>query len=323
LGLARDLLHDLVEDCFMAVTYQDYYQTLGVERSASADQIKSAYRKLARQCHPDINKADDAGEKFAQINEAYEVLSDPEKRKKYDHLGADWKAGQDFRPPPGSGSQGFNSRGGGFRMQPGNEGVSDFFESLFGSMGGRHAHGFGGNSPQSQRGADQETQVTLSLEEAYHGTTRTLQLASADGKTRSFDLKVPQGIATGQVIRLKGQGSPGTPPGDLLLRVQIASHPRLTRDGQNLTLEVSVTPADAALGTKLKVPTLEGDMTLTLPPGTSSGSRLRLGKKGMPHSKDEPGDLFVKIKIIVPKTLTDKQRDLYQALRDSQETDDS
>ncbi len=304
----------------MAVKYQDYYKTLGVERSASADQIKSAYRKLARQYHPDVNKADDAQEKFAQINEAYEVLSDPDKREKYDQLGADWKAGQEFRPPPGAGGfEGFDFNGGSFRMHPGGAsgaGMSDFFEALFGAMGGRHAHGFDEAPHRSRAGADQEAALTVTLEDAYHGGTRHLSLTGGDGQTRSFDVKIPKGVTSGKTIRLKGQGGPGTPPGDLLLRVQIAPHPTFQLNGKDLTVDVPISPADAALGVKVDAPTLDGPVTLTVPPGASSGSRLRLGGKGMPDPRGQPGDLYARIKINIPKSLTDPERELYEKLRE-------
>jgi len=306
----------------MPVRFEDYYKTLGVARDATAEQIKRAYRNLARQWHPDRNKSDDAEKKFAQIGEAYEVLSDPEKREKYDRLGSNWKAGQEFRPPPGYG--GFDPSGGGggggFTFE-GSQ-FSDFFESLFGrgAGGGRGGgvdlndlfaqagRGGGGRAGGRRVAAEQEHELTVSLHEAFHGTTRSLSLQGPGG-AKTIDVKIPAGSTNGTKIRLKEHG--------LMLRVNVADDPRFTLDGRNLTTTVDLTPADAALGGKVEVPTMTGPVTMTVPPGTSSGARLRLKGKGLPSpgKQGQPGDLFARTRIVVPKSLSDEQRELYEKLR--------
>lgn len=293
----------------MAVTFEDYYKTLGVARDAGLDQIKKAYRTLARELHPDRNKADDAAEKFSKVSEAYDVLSDPEKRKKYDQLGANWKAGQEFRPPPGF--EGFDfgggsGRGGGFHS--GGD-FSDFFRQMFGQGGGRGgAGGFedlfggGGGGTRTQAPREQEAEITVSLHEAYHGSTRQLSLSGPGGE-KKIDVKIPARLKPGSKIRLKGE--------HLLLKVNVAPDPRFKLDGTNLTSDLKVSPATAALGGKADVATLDGTVTMTIPPGTSSGARLRVRDKGL---KD--GDLLVRVQIAVPKTLSDEQRELYEKLRE-------
>lgn len=296
----------------MAVTFEDYYKTLGVARDASLDQIKKAYRKLARELHPDRNKADDAAEKFSKVSEAYDVLSDSEKRKKYDQLGANWKAGQEFRPPPGF--EGFDfgggsSRGGGFHS--GGD-FSDFFRQMFGQGGGRGgAGGFedlfggGGGGTRTQAPREQEAEITVSLHEAYHGSTRQVTLTGPSGE-KKIDVKIPPRLKPGSKVRLKGE--------HLLLKINVAPDPRFKVDGTNLTSELKVSPATAALGGKADVATLDGTVTMTIPPGTSSGARLRVRDKGL---KD--GDLLVRVQIAVPKTLSDEQRELYEKLRELDE----
>lgn len=296
----------------MAVTFEDYYKTLGVARDASLDQIKKAYRKLARELHPDRNKADDAAEKFSKVSEAYDVLSDSEKRKKYDQLGANWKAGQEFRPPPGF--EGFDfgggsSRGGGFHS--GGD-FSDFFRQMFGQGGGRGgAGGFedlfggGGGGTRTQAPREQEAEITVSLHEAYHGSTRQVTLTGPSGE-KKIDVKIPPRLKPGSKVRLKGE--------HLLLKINVAPDPRFKVDGTNLTSELKVSPATAALGGKADVARLDGTVTMTIPPGTSSGARLRVRDKGL---KD--GDLLVRVQIAVPKTLSDEQRELYEKLRELDE----
>lgn len=314
----------------MAVKFEDYYQTLGVSRNASGDEIKRAYRKLAQQWHPDRNKAAEATEKFARINEAYEVLSDPEKRRKYDLLGENYKAGQEFRPPPGfegfdfSGARRGQARpGGGFTFE-GSGGFSDFFEALFGDHGVFGAAGGRGgrsvNIEELLRGrggfqaggaatqAEQEAQITVSLDEAYRGTTRRLEVQSPQG-SKSIDVKIPAGTRPGQKIRLRGEG--------IVLKVHIAPHPQYTVDHADLTTDVRVSPSEAALGAKVDVATFDGVVTMTIPPGTSSGARLRIRGKGLKRKDGERGDLFVRVMIAVPKTLTDEQRRLFEQLRDT------
>ena len=312
----------------MPVQFEDYYKTLGVARDAAADEVKRAYRKLAQTWHPDRNNEPEAAERFSKINEAYEVLKDPEKRKKYDELGADWKAGQEFRPPPGYGSGGggfggFRHRGGGaggqaFEFEGGD--FSDFFREVFGrhasaghgrrgataggTPGGGYEDLFGGGG-FAQEPPEQQAEITVSLHEAYHGTTRQLGLQTPTG-TKTLDVKIPAGIKPGGKVRLKGE--------HLVLKVNVADDPRFERggaSGNDLTVDVPVTPATAALGGKADVPTLDGDITLNIPPGTSSGQRLRVRGKGLAD-----GDMFARVKITVPKEPTDEQRALYEQLRD-------
>ena len=310
----------------MAVKFQDYYQTLGLKRDAAADEIKRAYRKLAQQYHPDRNKEADAAEKFSQIGEAYEVLKDPEKRKLYDRYGQNYKAGQDFRPPPGfegfggggGRGRGAGGRAGGFAFE--GQDMSDFFRQMFGGGGGGgfgdaaggnpfgHGHGGGGRATAPPR--EQEAQITVSLHEAYHGSTRQLHLTDPDsptGGTKKIDVKIPAGVKPGSKVRLKGE--------HLLLKINVAPDPRFHVEGTQLTTDLTLTPAQAALGTKADVTTLDGTVTLTIPPGTSSGRRLRLAGKGLGPAKDR-GDLLARVQIAVPKTLTDSQRQLYQQLRE-------
>ncbi|MEM6552919.1 MAG: DnaJ C-terminal domain-containing protein [Planctomycetota bacterium] len=298
--------------------FEDYYKTLGVPRSASADQIKAAHRKLARKYHPDVSKEPDAQERFSRISEAYEVLSDPEKRKKYDALGENWKAGQEFRPPPGFGGGGARSgrTAGG---TGGAGGFSSFFEQLFGGAGRGGAASmsfedlFGGPPPGRATAAappPQTHDLTISLHEAIHGSSRELSLASPDGSTETLDIKIPAGTTTGTKIRLGKH--------NLLLKLSIAPDPRFTLSGRDLTTTVDLTPAQAALGTRLDIPTPAGPVTLTIPPGSPSGTKLRLRDKGIPNPKGNGsggGHLFAQTRIVPPKDLTDEQRSLYEQLQ--------
>jgi curved DNA-binding protein len=311
----------------MAVTFQDYYETLGVGRNATQDEIRRAYRKAARKYHPDVNKAKDAEEKFKQANEAYEVLKDPEKRKLYDQLGADWKAGQEFRPPPGWENVHFE-----FRGSPGAEnfdlggGFSDFFEMLFGGRGGGRRAGGGATSGRqaswSMPGQDLEAAITIRLEDSYHGAAKTITLQGHEvddrGKvqpvTRTYEVRIPAGVTDGSRIRLAGKGSPGIgggPPGDLYLKIHLEPHPRFRVNGHDLQAEVPVTPWEAALGSTVEVPIMEGTAHLKIPPGTQSGQKLRLRGKGLPMRDGRRGDLFAVVKIVVPKTLSDRERELF------------
>ncbi len=308
----------------MSLKFHDYYETLGVARTASQDEIQRAYRKLAKQHHPDTNKAPDAEKKIKEINEAYEVLKDPEKREQYDQLGANYKNGQEFRPPPGFDSRGgfggpgpgSGNSGGGFRMEGGD--FSDFFETFF----GRSKKGFGGGKQQARPapGEDVEAQLSISVEDAYHGSQREVALQTSDGQRKTLTVKVPPGAGNGAVIRLAGQGHPGSlggSAGDLLLKVRIAPHPRFEVDGQNLTCDVKIAPWEAALGAKVDLPLFGDTVTLTVPPGAQSGQKLRLRGKGLPAKTKtgEGGDLFVRIMIAVPKSLTDEERDLFEKLK--------
>lgn len=317
----------------MAVKFQDYYELLGVKRDASQDEIQRAYRKLARQYHPDLNKEKSAEAKFKAIGEAYEVLKEPEKRKKYDQLGADWKNGQDFTPPPEWDNYQF--RTGGQQGRPGAQGhpgdFSDFFEAFFGGgmNGGPGMGGMGGGRRQARPrpGQTHEATITIPLTDAYHGGSRSVSLdvnePQPDGtqkrSTKTYDVKIPKGATHGTAIRLSGQGGPGLaggPAGDLILRLNLAAHPQFKVDGHNLTAELPLTAWEAALGTKVDFQTLDGSVTLTIPAGAQSGQKLRLRDKGLPKRDKTLGDLIVQLKIVVPKTLDDDEKKLYEQLRD-------
>ena len=313
----------------MAVQFRDYYETLGVSKTASDEEIKSAFRKLARKHHPDVAKDKaTAEEKFKQINEAYEVLSDPQKRQKYDQLGADWnQPGGGFQPPPGwrpqpGGGRGANPFGdGGVEFEFGGTGFSDFFEAFFG--GGRSQTGFGGAGFERQgtaaaRGSDVEADIMVTLEEALHGSKRTVSLRrSSASKVETYQVRIPRGVHEGQRIRLAGQGEAGArggKSGDLFLRVRIARHPDFTVEGSDLVHEVDLAPWQAALGTELQVPTLEGAVRLKIPAGTQVGQRFRLRERGLPTASGSRGDLYVLANIRVPKKLTDREREIWQQL---------
>lgn len=314
----------------MAVTYQDYYDILGVSRDASQDQLKKAYRRLARQYHPDVNKETGGTDKFKKLSEAYEVLKDPEKRRQYDMLGADWQAGQDFTPPPGWENMHYEFRtepGGAGGFDPGaSGGFSDFFETLFGE-------GFGsGTGPQraarqtrSFRGQDHEAELTVSLEDVYHGVTRQVTLETFEPgpggqlqrSARTYQVKIPPGVIDGNRIRLAGQGGPGIgggPTGDLYIRLGIAPHPRFTVDGQDLSTTVPITPWEAVLGAKIEVQTLDGTVRMTVPAGTRPGKRLRLRGKGLRKTQTERGDLYVEVQMEIPDTPTDEEQRLFEEL---------
>jgi curved DNA-binding protein len=316
----------------MAVKFQDYYETLGVARDAKPEEIQRAYRKLARKFHPDVNKAADATERFKRINEAYEVLKDPEKRKRYDALGANWKEGQEFTPPPG-----FDGMRWEFRGAPGEAGgfgdFSAFFESLFGGRGGaggfagfdgEHAFGRGGaRRARPQAGAAHEAVITISVDDAYRGATKSIKLQSdagaGDGEPRAttYEVKIPPGTTEGSTIRLQGQGGHGRgggPRGDLYLRVQLAPDPRFEVAEHDLHAILPITPSEAALGAKVPTPTLDGEARVTVPAGTASGRKLRLRGMGLPRRDGTRGDLIVELQIRVPSELTTRERELYEEL---------
>lgn len=333
----------------MPVKFQDYYDTLGVSRTATAEQIRKAYRTLARKFHPDVNKEKGAEDKFKQITEAYEVLKDEEKRRLYDQLGANWKAGQDFRPPPGFSGGGFNSRGGGARagFGGGAGGFSDFFEALFGQMGGdpmgggarggRRTVRFGGGAPggfgtgaygggfpgggfdgagfggyEAEPGAfagDDATEIEVPLRLVVEGGTAHVQIAGAGGN-RSYDITIPRGIGQGKRIRLAGQGVGGT---DLYLRVKYVDDDAYGLDDGELVATVRITPWEAMLGAKVPVTTPDGKLQITVPPGSSSGRRLRLRGQGLTVEGGK-GDLLVRLMIAVPEKLTAAEEALVKQL---------
>jgi curved DNA-binding protein len=302
--------------------YKDYYQVMGVARDASQDEIKRSYRKLARKFHPDVSKEKDAEEKFKELQEAHEVLKDPEKRAAYDQLGADWRQGQDFRPPPDWGKGFEHSRGSG-GAAPGE--FSDFFSELFGQRSpfggargaGRASRGF------SAAGQDHVARVEVDLEDAYRGGTRTIELRSpemtADGhvvvKPRALRVSIPAGVTDGQQIRLAGQGSPGIgggPAGDLFLEVMIRPHRLFKAEGRDVTLTLPVAPWEAALGETVAVPTLGGSVDMKLPSGARAGQKLRLRGRGLPGQP--PGDQFVLLKIVLPPD-SPRSRQLFEQMQ--------
>ena len=295
--------------------YKDYYKALGVSKTATQKEIQAAYRKLARKMHPDVNKKPDAEESFKAINEAYEVLKDPEKRQRYDALGANWREGQSYSPPPGWENVQFD-------FGEGAGSFSDFFQDLF----GRRAAGNRTRAERPEwamRGSDQETDIELTLEEAYHGATKTLRLQQLEPegsnwvpKIKELNVHIPAGVSEGKRIRLAGQGGPGSggPNGDLYLRVHILPHSIFTLNGADLENEILISPWEAALGTRVEMATMTGPVTLTIPPGVQSGQKLRLRGKGMPASKGWFGDLYAVIKIAVPKQLSERERELFEEL---------
>jgi curved DNA-binding protein len=332
----------------MPVEFKDYYKVLGVERSASSDDIRKAFRKLARVHHPDVAKdKKHAEEKFKEINEAYEVLGDPEKRKKYDELGADWKDGGARRAQGGPGYRTHTwSAGEGEAFEFGGTGFSDFFEQFFGGGaggGGRFGgHGGGFAHAETERGQDVEAVLMVTLEEAMQGSIRSISLRrntrcpECDGtgvkgravcptcggsgqvtKTENHKVKIPAGVHDGQRLRLTGRGEPGAgggPSGDLYLRVRMASHPDFRVEGSDLYYDLDLAPWEAALGTKVSIPLLSGSLSIKIPSGTQSGQRLRVKEKGLPNAGKAAGDLYVVARIQMPKELSAVERSLWEQL---------
>jgi len=312
----------------MSPKYKDYYETLGVGRDADSDAIKKAYRQLARENHPDVNKAPDAEERFKEIAEAYEVLGDDEKRRQYDGLGERWSQGQDFSPPPGwHAPQGVEFE---FRSGSGLGGFSDFFEQIFGAgPGGSSFQTQYGHSPR--RGLDHESEVTVDLHDVLRGAKRRLTLNGSEvgpgGDVRRFtktlDVTIPKGATDGTRIRLAGQGGAGesgAPAGDLFLKLSIRPGASFRLRGRDLEMTLPIAPWEAALGDKVSVTLPDGQsISLAVPAGSQSGAQLRLSGKGIPgRGKGEAGDLLVELKIVVPKTLSDRERELFEGLaRDS------
>lgn len=307
----------------MSTTYKDYYEILGVEKSADAKEIKKAYRKLAREFHPDVSKDPDAEERFKEIAEAYEVLGDEEKREQYDSVGTGYTAGQEFRPPPGW------EHGAGTEYEYRTAGdFSDFFEQMFGGRGGPSFRTEYRRPPR--RGADHEAEVEVSLREAYDGIKRRISLEAAEitpegqveRHTKTLDVTVPPGSVDGTRIRLRGQGGPGTdgaPNGDLFLRVRVRPDPAFELDGRNLKTTLDVTPWEAALGAKIPLKLMDGKTaSLTIKPGARSGTQLRLKGRGMPARGRKPaGDLVAELRIVVPDPISEDERELFEKLAET------
>ncbi len=305
----------------MAVAYHDYYETLGVPRDASAQDIRRAYRTLARRYHPDVNKDPEAEDRFKEISEAYEVLRDEEKRSRYDRFGADWRAGEDVSQAGGFDGASRNGNGfGDVRVDFGGADFgggdfSDFFEGLFGGRGRRGATGAGRAAGQgfSMRGGDHEAVLELTLQEAARGGKRRISLA--DGP--DFEVEIPRGVRDGQRIRLAGQGETGFgggPAGDLFLRVRVKPDSRFRVKGRDLYVELPVAPWEAALGADVPVETLDGMARVKVPSGSSSGRRLRLRGQGLPATDGKGGDLYATVAIQVPKKLTKAEREAFEQL---------
>jgi curved DNA-binding protein len=325
--------------------YKDYYKTLGVEKTASADEIQKAYRKLARKHHPDVNKEEGAEDRFKEIGEAYEVLKDEDKRKHYDRFGSAWKQAQNQGggAPPGWEGFDFGNRGGGggrggvhfdFGNMGGGGGAefSDFFEMLFGGRGARgpDGPGFAGQTrgPGSRRGRDMEAPISLSLEDAARGARRELLLTDpSTGRRKTVSVNIPAGLKHGQKVRLAGQGQEGLGEGgrgDLLLRIELAPDDRFELDGDDVTTDLAISPWEAALGGKARLPTLDGDVTVKIPAGSSSGQKIRLRGKGYPKGSQngsERGDLYATLRIRVPKDLSNEERELFEKLAEVSDFD--
>ena len=317
----------------MSIKFKDYYEILGVERTASQDEIKKAYRKLARQYHPDVNKSSGAEAKFKDVNEANEVLSDPQKRKKYDELGSSWQEGQDFSPPPGWEDLHFRQgKAGGHKSFDFNFGAadpfSDFFESIFGGGFSRHFSEEEENYPRKRkrppRGQNQEATLEISLEDAYFGTVKTIEIAAEplgaySNNPKKYDIRIPAGTTEGSVIRLAGLGSKGrgnAEPGDLLLKIKLASHPLFRVKDHDLEMELRLSPWEAVLGTKIPLPTLGGTTMLTIAPLTQNETKLRLKGKGLPRRDGTFGNLLVTTKILIPENPGPQEKKLFKDLSD-------
>ncbi len=300
--------------------YKDYYEVLGIQKTASEKEIKQAFRKLARKYHPDVNPGDRGAEnKFKEINEAHEVLSDPEKRRKYNQLGANWKRYEPSpRPGGGPGFSGFNV---GFEG-PGGGGFSDFFKTFFGAgmdvddLFGRSGAGFRGAQSAAQPGRNVTADISITLEESHSGTVRRLSVERA-GATDVIEVRIPKGVKDGSKVRVAGKGEPGGSgeSRDLYLAIKMIPHAIYQRDGDDLSLDLPVTFAEAALGAEVEVPTLSGKARIKLPKGSQPGRRMRLKGKGMPKLKGRGhGDLFAKLVVVVPKELEKREKELVEEL---------
>lgn len=305
--------------------FKDYYQTLNLKKDATQDDIKRAYRKLARKLHPDVNKSPDAEKQFKELGEAYEVLQDPEKRAAYDKFGSNWQAGQDFEPPP-NWDAGFEFSGGGFTQADASQ-FSDFFESLFGKQSGAFHGRASGPHPHASfhaRGQDVHAKIVITLEDSFQGTQRTITLnrpvvdpqGHVNTTPHTISLTIPKGIIEGQQIRLEGQGGEGMGQGkrgDLFLEIAFAPHQMFTIDGRDVHLSLPVTPWEAALGATITVPTLGGPVELKIPPGSQTGRKLRLKGRGL-STAAHTGHQYVTLMIVTPEPKTDVQRQLYEQM---------
>jgi curved DNA-binding protein len=302
--------------------YKDYYKILGVARDASQDEIKGVYRRLARKYHPDVSKEKNAEDRFKEVQEAYEVLKDPEKRAAYDQLGSNWRSGQEFRPPPDWGKDfEFTTSFGG----PGEDGgFSDFFSSLFGARSPFGQQGGPGRRGFARSGEDHVAKIEIDLEDAFRGGTQTIELKSPqlsdDGrvavKPRTLRVTIPAGVIEGQRIRLTGQGSAGIgggPAGDLYLEIGLRPHRLFEVEGRDVTLTLPIAPWEAALGATIQTPTLAGPVDLRIPSGAKSGQRLRLKGRGLPGAT--PGDQYVVLKIVLPPVDTPEARAFFEKMK--------
>jgi DnaJ-class molecular chaperone len=324
--------------------FKDYYATLGVTKTATAKEIKQAYRKLARKHHPDVNPGDKSAEaKFKEINEAYEVLGDPDKRKKYDELGANWRM---YEQQAAAGGPGFGSRAGGWNVNVGGprgggfrtiteeemreifgdaDPFSDFFHTFFGGLGAEGGERARGGRKGPRRGRDFEQEILLNLEDAYHGTMRRLSIKQ-DGHARTVDVRIPAGVGDGSRVRVAGegeQGAGGSQAGDLYLSVRLAPHPRFERKGKDLYSRITIPLTTAVLGGEVEVPTISGkSLRLKVPSTTQNGQVFRLKGHGMPAvgKPNEPGDLYATAVVALPRQLTPEQRTHFEALQKLEES---
>jgi curved DNA-binding protein len=304
--------------------FQDYYKTMGVARDATQDEIKRAYRKLARKYHPDVSEEPEAEDRFKAVGEAYEVLKDPEKRAAYDQLGSKYKAGQDFRPPPDWG-QNFEFRGGASDFDGGGADFSDFFSSLFGQMGGGGPRQPGGRGGFRMQGEDHHAKISIDVPDSYSGVTRGISLrmpeVTPDGhvmtRDRTLNVKIPKGVQPGQRIRLSGQGGPGAgdgKSGDLYLEIEFNTGGQYRVEDNDVSITLPVAPWEAALGATVTVPIPSGSVDLKIPAGSGQGNRLRLKGKGLPTKT--PGDFYVELKIVLPPADSDEAKALYEKMKD-------
>lgn len=288
--------------------FKDYYETLGVSKTASDEEIKKQYRRQARKYHPDVSKEKNAEEKFKAMKEAYEVLKDPEKRKAYDQMGSGYRNGDAFNAPPGWEYQNTQDH----QQHHAQADFSDFFESLFGQQHSRARH----QQSFAQDGEDQHSKIEITLEEAFRGGEKHIQLSQQGGATRALNIKIPAGIMQGQQIRLSGQGTPGFnggKNGDLYLEIQIKKHAQFSVDKKDIYLNLPITPWEAALGEKIEVPTLGGAIAFTLPVHSQTGQKIRLKGRGLPGKS--PGDQYVTLAIYIPEPKNAEQKALYEKMK--------